>query len=67
MGRWSKRNDNRRRLAQAANLIDNAIAHLVVIHNSYPDEYEKHREVMRIYSVALDELKEEILAYRLHI
>ena len=67
MGKWSTRNDNRRRLAQAANLIDNAIAHLVVIHNSYPDEYEQHREVMRVYSVALDEVKQEILSYRSHL
>ena len=67
MSKWSTRNDNRRRLAQAANLIDNAIGHLVVIRNSYPEGYEQHKEVLQIYAVALNELKQELLDYREHI
>lgn len=67
MGKWSKRNDNRRRLSQAAHLIDNAIEHLMVIHKSFPEGYEKHQEVLQIYAVALDELKQEIEGYRANI
>jgi len=64
MGKWSTRNDNRRRLSQAANLIDNAIAHIVVIRNSYPKGYEEHQEALQMYAVALDDIKQEILGYK---
>ena len=64
MTKWTKRHDNRRRLSQAAHLIDNAIEHLMIIHNSYPEGYEKHQEVLATYGAALDAMKQEILAYR---
>ena len=67
MSKWTKRHDNRRRLTQAAHLIDNAIEHLMVIHNSYPDGYEKHKEALQMYAVALDAMKHEIDAYRANV
>ena len=67
MGKWTARHNNRRHLAQAANLIDNAIAHLVEIRASFPESYEEHRKVLEVYAVALDDIKQEIDGYREHI
>ncbi len=64
MGKWTARHNNRRHLSQAANLIDNAVVHLMEVHESFPESYEKHREFLRVYSVALAECKDELLAYR---
>lgn len=67
MGKWSTRDDNRRRLSQAAHLIDNVIEHLMIIHNSFPESYEDHREALQAYAVALDAIKQEIEGYRVNL
>ncbi|KKL17934.1 hypothetical protein LCGC14_2480580 [marine sediment metagenome] len=72
MSPWSQRNDNRRRLIQASNNIDTSINHLMRIHDSYPEGegyeqhrgYDDHRELLRSFCVALDQLKDGLLGYR---
>ena len=64
MSKWSPRHNNRRHLAQAAHLIDNAIDHLLDIHRSYPEDYKEHREAMEAYCAMLQAVKEEIDGYR---
>ena len=66
MSPWSQRNDNRRRLIQASNNIDTSINHLMRIHESYPEGqgYDDHRELLRSFCVALDQLKDGLLGYR---
>ena len=63
-GKWTKRHDNRRRLTQAANLLDNATAHLIIIHESYPPGYEKHQELLQAFALSIDEIKLALLSYR---
>ena len=64
MSPWSQRNDNRRRLVQASNNIHTSIDHLMRIHDSYPEGYEQHQELLKAFCVALDRIRDGLLGYR---
>ena len=66
MSPWNQRKDNRRRLIQASNNIDTSINHLIRIHDSYPEDqgYEQHRELLKAFCIALDQIKDGLIGYR---
>ncbi len=66
MSPWTQRKDNRRRIIMASNNIGTAIDHLMRIHETYPEEerYEQHRELLKAFCIALDQIKEGLVGYR---